>query len=180
MNPVKPLTEEQRIFAEQNHDLIYAFLHHNHLPKGEYYDVVVFGYLRALVKYFEGTELRRYSFSTIAWKTMQSELSNHRKYQSRHIPSGLVSLQDTIESGEYPQWSDRLAQPDDLMIRLEMDMLLHAIAKGLPKRHAQAVVMKANGYNLNEIGKAMKMRNSAVKGLIAASYETVRKICYGK
>lgn len=177
---MSPLTEEQRIFAEQNHDLIYAFLHHNHLPMDEYYDVVVFGYLRALQKYFEGANLHCYSFSTIAWKTMQSELSNYRKHQNRtEKPGNIVSLQDAIGSGEYPCWGDKIAQPDDLMIQLEMELLLHAIAQSLPKRQAQAVLMKANGYNLNEIGKVMKIRNSAVKKLIQNAYDTVTRILYG-
>lgn len=177
---MKPLTEEQRAFAEQNHDLIYSFLHHNHLPKDEYYDVVVFGYLRALQKYFEGARLHRYSFSTIAWKTMQSELSNYWKHQnSTEKPGDTVSLQDVIGGGEYLCLGDRIAQPDDLMIRLEMDLLLHAVAKALPKRQAQAVVMKANGYNLNEIGKAMKMRNSTAKKLIENAYNTVIRVLYG-
>lgn len=177
---MKPLTEEQRAFAEQNHDLIYAFLHRNHLPKDEYYDVAVFGYLRALQKYFEGARLHRYSFSTIAWKTMQSELSNFRKHQNcTQTPENTVSLQDVIGNGEYLCRGDRIARPDDLMIRLEMDLLLHAIAKSLPKRQAQAVVLKANGYNLNEIGKAMKLRNSVVKKLIQNSYDTVIRILYG-
>ena len=39
-----PLTEEQRRFAEQNHALVYKFLHQHGLSVDEYYDIVVFGF----------------------------------------------------------------------------------------------------------------------------------------
>ena len=47
-----PLTPEQRLFAEENHNLVYKFLAENHLPRDEFYDVVIFGYLRAVSRYF--------------------------------------------------------------------------------------------------------------------------------
>lgn len=36
-----PLTEEQRRFAEQNHNLVYKFLHQHGLSIDEYYDIVI-------------------------------------------------------------------------------------------------------------------------------------------
>ena len=43
-----PLNETQRIFADKNHNLVYKFLHEKNLPASEYYDIVIFGYLRAV------------------------------------------------------------------------------------------------------------------------------------
>lgn len=43
------LTEPERAFAEQRHNLIYSFLNSNSLPVNEFYDVVAFGYLRETV-----------------------------------------------------------------------------------------------------------------------------------
>ena len=40
---MKTLTDEQRKFAEENHDLVYTFLNENRLPTVQYYDVVIFG-----------------------------------------------------------------------------------------------------------------------------------------
>ena len=42
-----PLNDTQRIFADKNHNLVYKFLHEKNLPASEYYDIVIFGYLRA-------------------------------------------------------------------------------------------------------------------------------------
>ena len=43
-----PLNDTQRIFAEKNHNLVYKFLHEKNLPASEYYDIIIFGYLRAV------------------------------------------------------------------------------------------------------------------------------------
>lgn len=64
-----PLTPEQRLFAAEHHSLVYKFLKENHLSSDEFYDVVIFGYLRAVSRYFNEPELQQYSFTTIACKT---------------------------------------------------------------------------------------------------------------
>ena len=38
MKTLHPLTEEQRIFAEEHHDFIYQYLNGRHLGIEEYYD----------------------------------------------------------------------------------------------------------------------------------------------
>ena len=43
-----PLTKEQQAFATDHHGLVYKFLNENHLPEDEFYDVVVFAYLKAV------------------------------------------------------------------------------------------------------------------------------------
>ena len=43
-----PLTKEQQDFAAEHHGLVYKFLNDNHLPEDEFYDVVIFGYLKAV------------------------------------------------------------------------------------------------------------------------------------
>ena len=43
-----PLTDEQRDYATEHHALVYKFLKDNHLPMDEFYDVIIFGYLRAV------------------------------------------------------------------------------------------------------------------------------------
>ena len=42
------LTEEQRHFAAENHNLIYTYLWDRRLEVDDYYDIAVFGYLRAV------------------------------------------------------------------------------------------------------------------------------------
>ena len=47
MNPQeKRLTEEQSAFAEKHHHVVMNFLRRRQLPESEFYDVVIFRYLR--------------------------------------------------------------------------------------------------------------------------------------
>lgn len=61
-----PLTKEQQEFAAEHHGLVYKFLNDNHLPEDEFYDVVIFPYLKAVRDYCDSTSAQEYSFSTIA------------------------------------------------------------------------------------------------------------------
>ena len=45
---MKPLTAEEQHLAAENHDLVFAFLKEKELPIDVYYDVVIFGYLKAV------------------------------------------------------------------------------------------------------------------------------------
>ena len=78
-----PLTPEQCLFASEHHSLVYKFLNENHLPIDEFYDVVIFGYLRAVSRYFNEPELQQYSFTTIAsvsYTHLDVYKRQHRKY----------------------------------------------------------------------------------------------------
>ena len=48
MRALRPMTQEERDFAEQHHDLVIDFLRYRRLPMDEFYDVVIFGYLSAV------------------------------------------------------------------------------------------------------------------------------------
>ena len=43
MRALRPMTQEEREFAEQNHDLVIDYLRRKRLPMDDYYDIVLFG-----------------------------------------------------------------------------------------------------------------------------------------
>lgn len=57
-----PLTKEQQDFAAEHHGLVYKFLNDNHLPENEFYDVVIFPYLKAVQDYCNSASAQKYSF----------------------------------------------------------------------------------------------------------------------
>ena len=175
---MKPLTDEQRKLAEENHDLIFAFLQHNHLSESQYYDVVVFGYLCAAQEYCENSKLQQYSFSTVAWRKMRQELSQYNKYLSRDKRhSTMISIDnDDIESYE----NYAVSEQDELMKQVEMDLLLHTLATKLPPRKMRIIRMKLAGAKMHEIAKAERITFHDINRLLADSYETVVQVCYGR
>ena len=94
-----PLTPEQSIFAAENHDLVIKYLKANQLPIDDYYDIVIFGYLKAVRDYFNRPDLRKYAFSTICWKAMKQSVSNHNKGTLRKKRNAEVIPSAALQAG---------------------------------------------------------------------------------
>lgn len=98
MKPMEALTKAQQDFAAEHHQLIYKYLHSHGLNADDYYDVAVFGYLRACKRYLAEEALQRYSFTTIAWRAMDSAVGNERRTGARQKRSAvLLSLDADME-----------------------------------------------------------------------------------
>ena len=81
---MEPLTEQESAFAAEHHQMVSRYLNRKELPEDEYYDVVVFGYLHGVQKYFRREDLRRqYAFSKIAWSAMNTCLINYERDKAR-------------------------------------------------------------------------------------------------
>ena len=99
-----PLNDTQRIFADKNHNLVYKFLHEKNLPASEYYDIVIFGYLRAVQRYLTDPNLAGYSFSTVAWRAMEGEVVNtHRTDKRRFRVIRFVRPRQSYQTNEIAQ-----------------------------------------------------------------------------
>jgi len=176
---LRPFTKEEQQFAEENHDLVYAFLNEKKLSEDEYYDVVVFGYLRAVQLHGSNSKLDKYRFSTLAWKQMQGELANYYKYLSspkRNAP--VISLDEPIDSKDGLCIEDTISY-DDIMSELREELLMHELARQLPKREMRIVRMKVQGCKMHEIAKAERLTFQEINRLLDNIYPTVRKIFYG-
>ena len=62
------------------------FLRRRRLPESEYYDVVIFRYLRTVQLYCTKPQLHRYKFETIAFKAMDWQLKSYwrKTYHALH------------------------------------------------------------------------------------------------
>ena len=176
---LRPFTKEEQQFAEENHDLVYAFLNEKKLSEDEYYDVVVFGYLRAVQLHGKEPRLDKYKFSTLAWKMMQGELANYRKYICNPKRSTIViSLEEPIGEETDLRLEDVISY-DDCLEELRTELLMHELAVHLPEREMRIINMKIHGAKLQEIAKAEKLNFKQIGKILDNIYPTVRKIFYG-
>ena len=77
---MKSLTPEQQAFAEEHHGLLLDFMA-KHSLGDDYYDLLANRYLKVVVRYLSEEALRKYSFSTVVWYHLRSELSNYARDQ---------------------------------------------------------------------------------------------------
>jgi len=172
-----PLTPEQKIFAAENHDLIYKFLNENHLLEDEYYDVVAIGYLRAIRRYFSDSQLQEYSFGTVAWKGMLGALRNYNRVRcgQKHTAK-ILSLY--TESGEDNlTLRENSARYKDLMTQLEAELLLHDLAKRVSQQQMEIVQMRSHGYNLQDIATHQNTSTKRIRMLLEEVRCILTELC---
>lgn len=154
----KRLTEQEKEFATRWHGLIYTFLNKNRLPEAEYYDVAALGYLRAVMKYNRRPELRQYSFSTIAWQTMRTDVG--RKMKSDRVRDALIaySLNELTEEGSERGEFIRDAKDGfmELVQREDIRGLMQQIMPALTDRQQAHLIAMLEGYKIQEILKQQR------------------------
>ena len=94
MRALRPMTQEERDFAEQKHNLVIQFLHCKCLPMDDYYDIVIFGYLSAVQQYIRNPPAG-VEFKAMAFRAMKDAILRDGEYHSRSKRNGVtVSLDD--------------------------------------------------------------------------------------
>lgn len=177
---IRPLTRKQQKFAEENHNLVYAFLNKNSLSEATFYDVVIFGYLRAVQEYCDTSHSHKQRFSTLAWKRMRSALSNYYRYLSRakrNAPT--VSFDEMVSSEGGLSWADIIPAPNEQMMKLETDLLLHTLAASLPPLEMRVVRMKVRGDRMHDIAKAEHLTFQQINRLLENAYPAIVSIIQG-
>lgn len=171
-----PLTPEQKIFAAQNHDLVYKFLQKQNLPIDDFYDVVIFGYLRAVKRFFNEIGLHCYQFATIAWNCMKVDLINHLKVQSRQKNNAeTISLHTEVDDNL--SFEEAVIVSDSIMQQLEVELLLHDLAKRVSKQQMEIVRLKSSGYNLQDIAIRQNTTTKRIRGLLEEVRCVLTELC---
>ena len=172
---MQPLTSEQRQFAEDNHDLVIRFLGYKRLNYDEYYDILIFGFIRAVRKYLERSELQQYSFNTIAYWAMRSDLINYYRKQDRQKRYAIiVNLDSPVSHTE--RVIDTIETADTTADDVLYDSLLNEIAEVLSVEQFEIIQMKASGYSEREIARLYDISVQSVQEMLAVAKESVYSV----
>ena len=172
-----PLTKEQQDFAAEHHGLVYKFLNDNHLPENEFYDVVIFPYLKAVQDYCNSASTQKYSFSTIAIRQMKFRLYDYFRTQVRRKRNTEVI---SIHLGLYPDGvplEELLPGQDCLMQEFEMQQMLHDLASHVSEQQMKIVRMKGYGYGIREISSHEKIPMKRIQELLEEVHTVFLRLC---
>lgn len=139
------LTPEESAFAAEHHNLIYRYLHNKNLPEDDYYDVVVFGYLRGVQKHFRRKDLQQYAFTTLAWRAMDSCYINHVKSLLRPKNDAQVLSLNAFKLEE------TIADTRDFLEETIQEMALDETLKRFEETEQNILRLLMAGYSENEI-----------------------------
>ena len=174
-----PLTPEQRLFAEEHHGLVYKFLQKKQLTIDEFYDVVVFAYLRSVRRFLTEPALKQYSFATIAWSSMNCALHNYYRSQKAQKHNALVLSLHTNPYEDSYTLEETIPAPNPYMRQLEEQLLLHDLAKRVSKQQMNIVRMKTCGYNDRDIARRQNTTTEHVQMLLKEVRRVLLDLCYG-
>lgn len=173
-----PLTPQEQIFAAENHSLVYKFLNEKRLPFDEYYDVIIFGYIKAIHHFFTAPGLTAYAFSNIAWKGMQNSLYNYNRSKSRQKRNAEELSLHTMSCTDDLPFEDALPASDNYMQQLEFTLLLHDLAKRVSKQQMNIVRMRSSGYNLHDIAACQNTSTKRIRKLLEEVRCVLMEICH--
>lgn len=146
----KKLTEEQSAFAEKHHHLVTDFLRRRRLPESEFYDVVIFRYLRTVQLYCTSPKLRKYKFEAIAFKAMDWQMKSYWRKAFRSLPKTL-SLDEQLSGSGLTLHevvpAESFSVDDEACDTLTAEALLAALSESQRK----VLGLRLDGYTSEEI-----------------------------
>lgn len=101
----RPLTEEERIFAEEHHDLMYRYMRVHKLDLAEWYDILIIPYLQAVKKYHEYKRLHSLKFEQVFFRTLDNARSNYWRdiNRTKNCPKGGIFSYDAAFDDGYKE-----------------------------------------------------------------------------
>ena len=165
---LEPLTDSERKFATENHNLVYGFLHRYGYSLEIYYDVAVFGFLKAVQIYNRRADLRdKYDFPYISWQYIRSEIGNHFRTEDakkRKPFETVVSLD--VEYSETESLYNCVGVAGEKSPEMEVleSERMTEFFNGLSDTQRKIAEMKIDGYSNKEIYLSLEMKPSTYYG----------------
>ena len=154
MRALRPMTQEERDFAEQHHDLVIDYLCCKRLPMDDFYDVVIFGYLSAVQQYFRNPPAG-VKFKAMAFRAMKDSILREGEYHARAKRCGVtVGLNDAGSTLLDPQ--------QDTERQVEGKALLEQAASVATPKEARIIRLLVDGFALHEAARFLKMPRTTV------------------
>ena len=143
------MTQEEREFAEQHHNMVIDYLRCKHLPMDDFYDIVIFGYPSAVQQYFRNPPAN-VEFKAMAFRAMKDSVLRESEYHSRAKRCGVTVGLDDVRS--------TLTDPrQDTERRVEGKALLEQVVNVATPREARIINLLIDGLALHEAARLLKM-----------------------
>lgn len=163
------MTEEQREFAEKNHNLIFSCANYYNIPIDEYYDLLAIGFCNAIMGY----DSDKMAFSTYAYMCMRRVYLCHIRDSTRfkRIPSDkLVSFEDTLVEDSSKDFClyDVVESGIDVENEAISGINLKAFNESLSDKEQKVLTLLNEGYSQSKIGIKLGISQASVSRIITS------------
>lgn len=155
MRALRPMTEEEREFAKQEHGLVTDFLRCKRLPMDDFYDVVIFGYLSAVQQYFRNPPAG-VDFKAMAFRAMKDSILRDGEYTTRAKRCGVTVSLDVSDCHSMIPDSKQNTE-----LQTEDKVFLEQVAKVATPKEAKIISFLLDGFALHEAARFLKMPKAA-------------------
>ena len=170
MRALRPMTQEEREFAEQKHDLVIDFLRYRHLLMDNYYDIVIFGYLSAVQQYFRNPPAG-VAFEAMAVRAMKDSVLREGEYYSRAKRCGVTVSLDDMSS------HNTVSDPkQDTERQVEGKALLEQVVSVATPKEARIINLLIDGFVLREAARLLKMPRAVAVNCMEDFYGRARSV----
>lgn len=172
----RPLSEEEKLFAEEHHNLMYRYMRLHKLNVEEWYDILIIPYLQAVKKYHEYERLHKLKFEQVFFRTLDSARSNYWRDLNRpkNCPEGGIwSIEGlgTINNNEGDDCDfynllkdDRISLNDIVIDSLYTSALIDELEK---EQYKKIILLLIEGYNGKEISNMLHISHGRYSRYIA-------------
>lgn len=160
-NKLQPLTEKEKQFIMENHNLVYSFLRKYGYSIEEYYNIAIFGLIKSAQAYCRRKDLQeRFSFAHISYMYMRAEVNNHFKMEraSKRKPmETIISLDADYAEIEnlYNCIGGKSFEMDIVMLETLKELL-----ENLTEVQRKITEMKLEGYSNKETYMVLRINPS--------------------
>lgn len=171
------LNDEQRKLVEQNHNLIYSAMRKFGVRRqdfDDYYGFAAVGLCKAVVGYDES---KAKSFSTYAYKCMRTEIAAYNRWRfadkrDERLTVSYNQLMNDLDEENEKEYSFLLSDKKTNEKNSNFWLIFNDKIQILNNRDRMIIVLKAQGYTVKEIGKAMNISGQAVHKRLKKLRET--------
>lgn len=162
------MTDEQRKLCEDNHNLIYHFLHKYNLPIDEWYDMAAIGLCKAATSYND--ELSK--FSTYAMNGMyMTVFCEKRKEKSlKAIPYYMMMYHQekttTKEGEDVGELIDCLASNENIEENVTFQVVYNNACEKLCERDKTILKMMIDGYSQEKIANGFALSQPQISRIM--------------
>ena len=159
----RKLTTEQQKLVEDNHTLIYSYLHKNSLGQVDWYGVCALGLCKAAKTY----NPMRGAFSTYAFTCMHYEVLSEMLKLNAKKRNGytLLSLEEPLSEEGFTlgcQLADSACMESNVVLRLSLEEFCYPLSD----RERQVFLLYISGLKYKEIGERLRISPSRVCQLL--------------
>lgn len=165
------LTDNQREFATENHNLIYSFLIRMDLQIDDWYDIVALGFLNAISAFDD----KKAKFSTYAYKCMLNAVRKEkRNNMTKNKQTLIFSINETCKYNEKElDYENIIPDKRNYHQQSEFDIDFERyISEKLSIRQKKIIRMKIDGFRQEDIAK----RFNVTQATISRELKEVKKL----